>query len=265
MEVIICETPEKVAAMAADFVCTAVNRKPGIVLGLATGSTPVALYRELVRRNQSGKVSFKGVTSFNLDEYVGLPPDHPQSYRYFMNEQLFNHIDIDKARTFVPDGMLANPMDAGPAYEKRISAAGGIDLQILGIGTNGHIAFNEPTSSLCSRTRVKTLTRRTVDDNSRFFKQGEYQPTMAITMGIGTVMEARQILLLATGANKAQAVAAAIEGPLSAFCPASALQMHNRTTFILDRDAASALKLGEYYAYVRGLQEDLDTRFGARA
>lgn len=264
MEVIICDTPEKVASMAADFVCTAVSRKPGIVLGLATGSTPVALYRELVRRNQSGKVSFKGVTTFNLDEYVGLPPDHPQSYRYFMNEQLFNHVDIDKTRTFVPDGMLANPMDAGPAYEKRISAAGGIDLQILGIGTNGHIAFNEPTSSLCSRTRVKTLTKRTVDDNSRFFKKGEYQPTMAITMGIGTVMEARQILLLATGANKAQAVAAAVEGPLSAFCPASALQMHNRATFILDRDAASALKLGEYYSYVRGLQEDLDTRFGAR-
>lgn len=264
MEVIVLESPEAVAARCADLICAVVQANARSVLGLATGSTPVASYKELIRRHQAGAVSFKEVTTFNLDEYIGLPPTHPQSYRYFMNEQLFDHIDIHLPRTHVPDGMVKNPMDSGPSYEALIARAGGIDLQVLGIGANGHIGFNEPTSSLRSRTRVKTLTQTTVEDNSRFFGPDEFQPRLAITMGIETILEARRVVLLATGDNKADAVAASVEGALCAMVPASALQLHPRCTFIIDRAAASKLKLVEYYQFVLGQQDALTHRFGFR-
>lgn len=264
MEVIIHPTAADVARRAADICCDAIVKKPDLVLGLATGSTPLALYAELVRRHREGGVSFARASSFNLDEYVGLPPTHPQSYRQFMNANLFNQVDIDIARTHVPDGMMENPMDSGPAYEAAIRAAGGIDLQILGIGANGHIGFNEPTSAIQSRTRVKTLAEKTVQDNSRFFAPGEFQPRLAITMGIGTILEARRIILLATGAAKADAVAAMVEGPVTAMCPASALQFHVRTTVVCDEAAAGRLRMRDYYRFVLDQQDALTSRFGLR-
>jgi glucosamine-6-phosphate deaminase len=264
MEVIIHPDPQSVASRAADIVCDALKKNPASVLGLATGSTPLALYAELILRCRAGAVSFRGVTSFNLDEYVGLDPSHGQSYRHYMDENLFRHIDIDRARTHVPDGKMENPMDSGPAYEAAIGAAGGIDLQILGIGANGHIGFNEPTSALHSRTRVKTLAEKTVRDNSRFFKPGEFQPHLAITMGIGTILEARRIVLLATGEAKSDAVSAMVEGPVSAMCPASALQFHVKTTVICDQAAAAKLRMREYYNFVLAQQDALNQRFGMR-
>ena len=253
---------EEVAIRSADICCDEIRRKPNTVLGLATGTTPLTLYLELIRRNKAKEVSFKHVTTFNLDEYVGLPPDNPQSYRYFMNANLFKHIDIDLRNTHVPEGMAENPLNVGPHYELKIQLSGGIDLQVLGIGSNGHVGFNEPTSSLGSRTRVKTLTEQTVKDNSRFFKPGEFQPRLAITMGIKTIMEARRIILLATGKNKARAVANAVEGPVAAACPASALQFHQKTTLIIDEEAASELKMGEYYKWVRSHQDALVATHG---
>jgi glucosamine-6-phosphate deaminase len=262
MEVIILKDAQDVAKRAARVVCETVHRKPETVLGLATGSTPVAMYKELIAANQAGSVSFKKMRTFNLDEYVGLDPTHHQSYRTFMNENLFNHIDIEMDNTQVPPGNLKNPMEAGPYYERMIADAGGIDLQILGIGSNGHIGFNEPTSSFASRTRVKTLTETTVKDNSRFFKTDEFQPTLSITMGIKTILETKRVVLLATGENKAQAVYDAIEGPMACVCPASALQMHEHVTFIVDEAAASQLKMKEYYDYVLGFQDSLTEQFG---
>ncbi|MFT5121609.1 MAG: glucosamine-6-phosphate deaminase [Kiritimatiellia bacterium] len=263
MEIIIHQTAEEVAARAADFIASQLKRKSDSVLGLATGSTPVSTYAELIRRNQAGDLSFAKVTTFNLDEYVGLPPEHPQSYRSFMNQHLFKQVDIDVTRTHIPDGNAENPIEVGPAYEAMIKAAGGIDLQILGIGTDGHIAFNEPTSSLGSRTRIKTLTEQTYTDNSRFFEAGEFQPRLAITMGIKTILEARRILLLATGAAKAQAIADMVEGPIAAICPASVLQMHEKTTVIIDEAAASKLKLKTYYTWVLGQQDQIRDAFGS--
>lgn len=262
MEVIIVEKPEQVAQRAASIIIQTIERKPDAVLGLATGSTPVATYEELIRRHKAGEVSFAEVSTVNLDEYVGIPATHPQSYRTFMNEKLFNHINIPPSRTNVPDGMMDNPMVAGPAYEQTIHNLGGIDLQLLGIGANGHIGFNEPTSSLASRTRLKTLTRRTIEDNSRFFEKGEFQPSMAITMGIQTIMEARRVILLAVGESKARAVADMIEGPLSAMCPASALQMHPKTSVLIDQAAASELQMNDYYNWVLSRQDELTKRFG---
>jgi glucosamine-6-phosphate deaminase len=224
---------------------------------LATGSTPLGLYRELIERHKTHGLSFKKVKTFNLDEYVGIPDDHPQSYRTFMDDHFFNQIDIEKSNTRVPDGMAENPLEVGPAYEKSIEEAGGIDLQVLGVGTDGHIGFNEPTSSLGSITRVKTLTQQTIEDNSRFFEADEFQPKLAITMGIKTILDARRILILANGENKAQAVRDMVEGPLSAFCPASALQLHQRTTVLIDEPAASNLTLKGYYKFVGEMQDDL--------
>lgn len=262
MEIVILETAEQVARRASDMVCRQLARKPDSVLGLATGSTPVALYAELIRRHHHGEVSFRAATTFNLDEYVDLPPTHPQSYRHFMDHVLFHHVDIDPSRTHVPRGDAPNPVQEGPAYEALIAAAGGIDLQILGIGTDGHVGFNEPTSSLASRTRIKTLTRQTVEDNSRFFSPEEEQPLLAITMGIATILEARRIVLMATGVNKAGAVAAAVEGPLSAMCPASCLQLHPKATVILDRPSASALRQTDYYDWVLRQQDEIARRHG---
>lgn len=258
MQVVITQSAEQVAKLGAKHCYDLINVNPAAVLGLATGSTPVALYGQLIDLYRRNLVSYCLIKSFNLDEYVGLVPTHPQSYRYFMNHHLFNHIDINLKNTFVPDGMTA-PAQAGEQYEKAIANAGGIDLQILGVGRNGHIGFNEPSSSLSSRTRIKTLTAATVKDNNRFFATDEFQPELAITMGIGTILEAKKILLLATGKAKAKAVKHLVEGSLSASCPASALQLHNNTTVIIDQEAAELLEHKEYYKQVAITTEQMAT------
>ena len=185
------------------MVARTLNAKPNAVLGLATGSTPLGLYKELVRMHKDEGLDFSQVTTFNLDEYVGLPQNHPQSYHYFMHENLFKHINIPKQNIYIPSGTTDNYAAFCQWYEQRIRECGGIDLQILGIGSDGHIAFNEPTSSLGSRTRIKTLARQTIEDNARFFDTLDQVPIYAITMGVGTILEARKIILLANGKKKA--------------------------------------------------------------
>lgn len=241
MEVYIKDTYEELSESAALLVAQTLQFKQDAVLGLATGSTPLGVYRELIRMHDEDALDFLQVTTFNLDEYLGLPDTHPQSYHYFMQENLFKHINVLRARTHVPSGVAEDVGAYCKQYEQQIRDAGGIDLQILGIGSDGHIAFNEPGSPLDSRTRVGQLTQQTIQDNSRFFDRIEDVPTQAITMGVGTILEARKIVLLATGASKADAVAAAIEGPVSSACTASALQTHPDATILLDHDAASKL------------------------
>ena len=263
MEIIIQKNVEFVAAMVGELMGELLRVRPAAVLGLATGNTQLALYRHLVIKHLDGTLSFSQTTSFNLDEYLGVAADNPQSYRAYMNRELFDHIDIDKRNTFLPGcGENENPRLVGPRYEKNIREAGGIDLQLMGIGANGHIGFNEPSSSLRSRTRVKTLTKQTLKDNSRLFSKDEFQPKLAITMGIATIMDARRIVLLATGANKAGAVGKMVEGPVSASCPASVLQMHENVTVLLDEAAAGKLNNRDYYDLVYRQNEALKDRFG---
>ncbi|WP_119393446.1 glucosamine-6-phosphate deaminase [Salinibius halmophilus] len=257
MQVVILKDAAEVAAYGAKIFIEQVKANPASVLGLATGSSPIELYKRVIDANKAGEVSFKDVTTFNLDEYLGLDGDHPQSYRYFMNEQLFNHIDIDKANTFVPDGSAKDPIASCAEYEQKIAAKGGVDVQLLGIGTNGHIGFNEPSSSLASRTRVKTLTQATIDANSRFFAEDEFQPNLSITMGIGSIMEAKKVVLIATGEGKADAIKDTVEGPLSARCPASVLQMHEKAIIICDEAAASKLEDKEFYQYIEQQNDKL--------
>lgn len=250
MQIIILADATAVAAYGAKLFIHQLQQKADSVLGLATGSTPVALYQQLILAYQQAEVSFACAKSFNLDEYLGLAGNHMQSYRYFMQQQLFRHIDILPEHTFVPDGSAADPFAACQQYEQQIAAAGGIDLQLLGLGRNGHIGFNEPSSGLRSRTRIKTLTAATINDNARFFAADEYQPHLAITMGIGTILDARSLLLLATGETKADAVKAMIEGPLCAACPASAMQLHQQAVVVLDEAAASKLIDIEFYRHI---------------
>lgn len=257
MKVVILENPDAVAEYGLNIYKQQINEKPNSVLGLATGSTPIMLYKRLINAYQKSEVSFKDVTTFNLDEYLGLDGEHPQSYRYFMNEQLFDQVDINKHNTYVPNGAAKNPLQAGEEYENLIRQSGGIDMQLLGIGRNGHIGFNEPSSSLASRTRVKALTKATIDDNARFFTEDEYQPNLSITMGMGTVLDARKVVLLATGESKAEAIQATIEGPVSAACPASALQMHASATLIIDEAAASCLKDIAFYKHIEKQNQTL--------
>ena len=249
MEIIICKTKEEASRKAADLVTALVKSNPKAVLGLATGSTPVEMYKCLIADNKAKKVSFKGVRSWNLDEYWGLPPTHDQSYRSFMDETLFDSIDIVKKNTHVLNGLAKDWRKEVTAYEAAIKKAGGIDLQVLGIGSDGHIAFNEPGSSLASRTRIVSLTPQTIKDNARFFKKAADVPRQALSMGVGSIMEAKRIVLLAFGANKADAVKAMVEGGVSQFCTASALQMHPDAWVFCDAAAASKLKLKTYYAW----------------
>jgi len=250
MRVIIVKDPEHMGKVAADLIVEDMKKRAVYVLGLATGSTPIPLYKELIRRHREEGLDFSNVITFNLDEYVGLPPDHPQSYRYFMDQNLFNHININKKLTFVPDGTITDMAEIEKYcqwYEQQIDDVGGIDFQVLGIGANGHIGFNEPGSSLGSLTRVKTLTEQTRRDNARFFDNDMSKvPKYAITMGIGTILKAKKVLLLATGENKADAVAKALEGPVTTMCPASVLQLHRFATFVIDEAAASKLTLETY-------------------
>ncbi len=246
MEIIIQPNAEAATEVATRMIARLLREKPNAVLGLATGSTPLLLYRALVGM----KLDWRNVTTFNLDEYVGLPKEHKQSYHSFMWGNLFRHINILKKNTHIPDGMSKDIEKCCAQYENKIRAAGGIDLQVLGIGTDGHIGFNEPTSSLTSRTRIKTLTRQTHRDNARFFGSTNKVPHHVITMGLGTIMEARQCLLLAFGSKKAKAIAATVEGPLAAINPASILQMHPNAKFCIDEAAAGKLKHAEYYCWV---------------
>lgn len=243
MEVIIKNTYEDISKLAAEFIANIVRKKPRCVLGLATGSTPIGTYKDLIRMHKNEGLDFSQVISFNLDEYVGITSDDPNSYRYFMNDNLFNHINIRKENTFIPDGMTKDPVQFSIDYEKKIKEYGGIDIQVLGIGSNGHIAFNEPGSSLGSRTRIKTLTHQTRKDNARFYHDNiDDVPLYAITMGVGTILEAQKLLLLANTKNKSQAIMQAIEGPITAQCPASVIQMHRNAIVIIDKESSSQLK-----------------------
>lgn len=251
MEVVPLGSVEEIAVLVADVVEGLVDRDPGAVLGLATGSTPLPVYRELIRRHRAGSgPSYAGVSTFNLDEYVGLPAGHVQSYRQTIYRELTDDLGIDRARVHGPDPDPDRLATAGARYEEAITAAGGIDLQILGIGSNGHLAFNEQGSSLASSTRVKTLTAQTRADNARFFDTLDQVPHHVLTQGIGTILRARHLVLIATGAAKADAVAAAVEGPLSASCPASALQLHPHASVLVDPAAASRLDRLGYYREV---------------
>ena len=250
MELILKPDSETASRLAARMIRKQIEAKPNAVLGLATGGTPLPLYRELIRMHREEGLDFSRVTTFNLDEYIGLAPDHPRSYHAFMHENFFRHVNIPGSQIHLPDGLTGDVEAFCADYEARITAAGGIDLQLLGIGTDGHIGFNEPGSSLASRTRIKTLTPQTLSDNARFFAEGETQPHHVITMGIGTILDSRRILLLAFGANKAGAVAAAAEGPITASVPASALQFHPKTHLFLDEPAAARLTRADYYRWV---------------
>jgi len=217
------------------------------------------LYQELIRLHEKEKLDFSRVTTFNLDEYVGLPPDHTQSYHFYMQKNLFRHVNISRQSTHVPDGCAPNLRSSCMAYEDAIRAVGGIDLQLLGIGSNGHIGFNEPTGSLNSRTWIKILSEKTLKDNASLFTKPEEQPRHVVTMGIGTIREARHCVVLACGAQKSRAVKAMIEGPVSSMCPASALQLHPRTTVIADIDAAAGLEQLDHYRWIEQHKLDWQT------
>jgi len=241
IKVIICKDKQEAAQEGAKIFAKEIKTKPGVVLGLATGGTPVDMYKELIRMHKEGGLDFSHALSFNLDEYVGLLGSHPQSYRYFMDDNLFNHINIDKTKTHVPKGISQDIPASCQEYEKSIKEKGGVDLQLLGIGSNGHIAFNEPGSPSDSRTREIDLTEKTIKDNARFFENEAEVPRKAVTMGIATILEAKKIVLLATGNNKAEVVAKAIKSPATIDIPASFLQNHPDCVFVVDEEAANGL------------------------
>ena len=250
MEIMVKSTYQDMSRAAAQEVASILNTKPNAVLGMATGSTPLGLYQELVRLHKEESLDFSQVTTFNLDEYVGLPVDHPQSYHHFMQENFFKHVNIPQQNIYIPLGTTSNYVAFCQWYEERIEQRGGVDLQILGIGSDGHIAFNEPGSSLSSRTRLKTLAKQTIEDNARFFDDPEDVPVYAITMGVGTILEASEIFLLANGAKKATAIAKAVEGPVTSMITASALQMHPSVKVFLEEEAARGLSMRDYYDWL---------------
>jgi len=248
MEVVVLPTYAEMSKAAAQIVADVLNTKPNAVLGMATGSTPLGLYQELVRMHREEGLDFTQVTTFNLDEYVGLRPNHPQSYHYFMYENFFKHVNIPPGNIYIPSGTTSNYRSFCEWYEQRIQECGGIDVQILGIGSD------EPGSSLSSRTRLKTLAQSTIEDNARFFERKEDVPIYAITMGVGTILEARTLVLCASGQNKAAAVAAMVEGPVTSMNTASALQLHPEARVFLDESAAGQLKMREYYDWVKKMK-----------
>jgi glucosamine-6-phosphate deaminase len=250
MEVIIQPDYKAMSKAAAQLVVDVLNTKPNAVLGMATGSTPLGLYQELVRLHNEEELDFSRVTTFNLDEYVGLTVNHPQSYHHFMNKHFFEHVNIPRHNINIPSGTTSNYPAFCAWFEQRIAECGGIDLQILGIGSDGHIAFNEPTSSLNSRTRLKTLSKQTIDDNARFFDRREEVPIYAITMGVGTILEAKKLMLMASGTAKAWAIAQTVEGPVTSMVTASAIQMHPDAKVFVDAEAASELRHRDYYEFI---------------
>ena len=248
MEIVILGGSRQIGKLAADAIEQLLRRKPAAVLGLATGSSPLPVYDELAARHEQG-LDFSGASGFALDEYVGLPAGHPESYREVVRREFTNRVNIAPENVHGPDGTATDIPAACDAYEQAIAAAGGVDLQLLGVGTDGHIGFNEPGSSFASRTRIKSLIEQTRRDNARFFNSLAEVPHHVITQGLGTIMAARHVILLATGAQKAQAVRDFVEGPVAAICPASVLQFHPHATVLLDEAAASALKLADFYRH----------------
>lgn len=250
MEVIICPDSKRANLLTAQLIADTIKAKPNAVIGLATGKTPEGVYARLGQLHKETDLDLSQVTTFNLDEYVGIPTTHPQSFRACMERELFSKVNIKRENTHLPDGMASDLNAECEKYERAITAAGGIDLQLLGIGLNGHLAFNEPLSSLASRTRTKSLTPETRRQNAPAFGSLDQVPTRAITMGVGTVLESRWAILLATGANKSEIILKAVEGPINSLVTASALQMHRRCTVIVDEPAAEWLQMKEYYRWV---------------
>ena len=256
MEIIILPDADEVGRVAAAAIAHRVRNTPDAVLGLATGSSPVGTYRQLANWVEQGSLDLRHASAFALDEYVGIAAEHPQSYASVIRREVALPLRLDHDRVHVPDGRASDIGAACAAYEDEIQRVGGIDLQILGIGANGHIGFNEPTSSLASRTRIKTLSPQTRADNARFFAGLDDVPTHCVTQGLGTIAEARQLVLVAQGAHKADAIAAAVEGPLSSMCPGSILQLHRHATVVIDEPAASKLRLFDYYRYTYANKPD---------
>jgi glucosamine-6-phosphate deaminase len=250
VEVVIVPDAAAGGELIAEAMAQLLRRKPDALLGVATGSTPLPVYQALTAKVRSGAVDTSRARIAQLDEYVGLPADHPESYRSVLRRQVLQPLGIGMDKFLGPDGTAEDVQAACAAYDRALAEAGGVDLQLLGIGTDGHIGFNEPCSSLASRTRIKTLTEQTRVDNARFFDGDiEQVPHHVITQGIGTILEARHLVLLATGEGKADAVAATVEGPVAAVCPASALQLHPHATVVVDEAAASKLKLADYFRH----------------
>lgn len=250
MEVIIQKDRETALELTAKVISDQVRKQPDLVLGLATGRTMEELYAKFVFEHENCGLDFSLCKTFNLDEYVGLPPENKHSYRYYMNQHLFNKINIDIRNTHLPDGMAEDLVAESEHYERLIAEEGGIDLQLLGIGRSGHIGFNEPLSSLQSRTREKALTPVTIAQNSPLFDKPEEMPKQAMTMGVGTILDAKRIIMLVTGNEKAKILAKAVEGPVTSMISASALQLHQKCTVIVDEDAAADLTEKEYYHWI---------------
>lgn len=250
---IIIDQPEVLARFAVDLISERIAERPDATIGLATGSSPLPIYRELAKRVEAGSIDLSAVRFFSLDEYAGLSPDHSMSYRHFLDEHVVRPCGIDPDQFTVLNGLAPDLHSECAGYETAITDAGGIDLQILGVGHNGHIGFNEPTSSFGSRTRVVALTQQTVDANARFFTKSEDVPLLALSQGIGTILAARRLVLIATGAGKAPAIHAAIEGELTSSVPASALQLHPKATFLVDEYAGSMLARTDFYRRERQL------------
>lgn len=249
MQVIVVESSAEAGRIAAAKIAHIIRRRPDAVLGLATGSSPLTIYAELERQVRQDGLDCRAVRAFALDEYVGLPAGHQESYRSVIDRTVVRPLGLDPALVHVPDGTASDVPAACADYERQIRSVGPIDLQILGIGANGHLGFNEPTSSFASRTRIKTLAPKTRSDNARFFARPDQVPTHCLTQGLGTILEAHRLLLMAQGENKADAVARMVEGPLSSVCPASAMQLHPDATVIIDPAAAGGLRLVDYYRY----------------
>ena len=250
MELVIQPNADRAACLVARLIAQAIREKPHIVLGLATGRTMERVYRCLVQMHKHRGLDFSLCRTFNLDEYIGLPADSPFSYRYYMNHHLFSKVNIDPRNTHLPDGMAADPEVAGAAYDALIKDVGGIDLQLLSVGASGHIGFNEPLSAMFSRTRVKALTPKTVEQNSPLFQNPADMPRLAITMGVGTILEADQCLMLVTGSSKARVLAKAVEGPVTSMISATALQLHANCTVVVDEAAGDFLEQKEYYRWI---------------
>ena len=249
MEIVIVRDADEVGRVAALKIASVVQRDPEAVLGLATGSSPTGIYASLAARVAAGELDFSRASGFALDEYVGIPLEHPESYASVIERDVVVPLGMDASKVHVPDGRASDVEAAVVEYERAIADAGGIDIQILGIGANGHIGFNEPTSSFASRTRIKTLAPQTRADNARFFDDPSQVPTHCLTQGLGTILDAHEVVLVAQGSSKASAVAGMVEGPLGAMCPGSALQLHRHATIVVDEAAASLLQLADYYRY----------------
>ncbi len=249
-EILVFDTASDAGAFVAEHIAKEIVAAPDFTLGVATGSTPLPVYQAL-RTHAANGVDFSSISAFALDEYVGLPADHPEGYRAVIEREVTVPLGLDPNRVHIPDGTLADVETAGARYEKAMVDHGGVDLQLLGIGTTGHVGFNEPGSSFGSLTRVKTLTERTRADNARFFASAEEVPVHCVTQGIGTILRARHLVLLAFGEGKAEVIAAAVEGPISASLPGSAIQLHPHVTVVLDEAAASQLRFGDYYRWAQ--------------